>query len=151
MKSNSVIFQRLSDHYEQTYPYHIVFKSCVKYGTSCTCMQLLIIFLTKYDTYNLLLKQRVKLDYNCLMFSILKGGKVHLVPPCLPRWVPPVQSQVVSSCLLGPSWGSLCRIFPYALGCLWVWYGVKALLGIGFPWRSCLNRLILAPSSHCGC
>ena len=66
-------------------------------------------------------KHIVALDYTGLMFYILKGGQVYPVPPCLPYWLRPVLSPVMSSCLLGLSCRSLCRLRPSALGCLRGW------------------------------
>ena len=84
------------------------------------------------------------------MLYILEGGEVYPVLPCLPWWIPPVNSQVVSSCFLGPSFGYLFRLWPSALVCLKGWGRMKALLGIGVPRSAYLNMLILAPSYHCG-
>ena len=54
------------------------------------------------------------------------------------------------SCLLGPSYVSLCQIWLSALGYLRGWGRVKVLFGLGVQQRAYLNKLILAPSSHCG-
>ena len=61
-----------------------------------------------------------------------------------------MHSQVVSSCLVGLSFVYLCRLWPSALVGLRSWRRLKVLLGLGVQQRAYLNKLILAPSSHCG-
>ena len=92
----------------------------------------------------------VSLGYTQFMLYILKGGQVYHVPPCLPQSIPYMHSQVVSSCLVGLSFVYLCRLWPSALVGLRSWRRLKVLLGLGVQQRAYLNKMILAPSSHCG-
>ena len=55
-----------------------------------------------------------------------------------------------SRCFLVISCRYLCQLRPSAMGWIRGRVGVRVSLGLRIFWRFYLNRLILAPSSHCG-